>query len=217
MMSSTRTSAMVGLLLTMAFSHSHSKASGATIVWHYVGDVSRITAFTLTPANPTTLNLITFIAPTDGSNYLNGCLADLKYGFPAIAVDPTNRIINVTFSGHPGACPNIVFPASGLEGHVGPLTAGIWSIRIAHSFPFPTIYSFAVELVPPSLSIQGGVGSSVALSWPVSGDNYALEFTDNLASSNWRAVTDSPTLSGNTYTLQIPADAGSRFFRLHKL
>jgi hypothetical protein len=215
MIAYTRTSAIVGLLLTMAFSQSRSKASDATIDWHYIGDGPRVTQFMLTPNDPTTLSLITFVAPTDGSNYLNGCLADLKYGFPAIAVDPTNRIINVTFSGHPGACPNIVFPASGLEGHVGPLTAGIWSIRVAHSFPFPTIYSFAVELVPPPLSVQAGVGSSIRLSWPVSGELYALESTDDLVLGNWQVLTNSPTVSSDRYSLQISADSGSRFFRLH--
>jgi hypothetical protein len=200
----------------MAFSQSHSKASDATIDWHYVGPppFTSVTSFTLTPTNPTTLSLITFIAPTDRSNYLNSCFASFDNGYPNIVVDPTNQTINITFSGHPSVCPNIAAPVSGLEGHVGPLTAGIWSIIVDQRFP-PAVYSFSVELVP-SISVQAGIGSSLELSWPVSGDNYALEFTENLASGNWRVVTNSPTISSNYYTLQISGDSGSRFFRLHR-
>jgi len=216
MIANPRISAVVGLLLTIAFSQCHSRASDATIDWHYVGDGRPVTAFTLTPPNPSTVSLITFIAPIDGSNYLNGVCASVKFGVPIIAVNATNRTIDVTFSGHLSACPNIVLPVSGLEGHAGPLTAGTWSINVGQGFP-PTVYFFSVELVPPSLSVQAGVASSLELSWPVSADTYALEATDNLVSSNWQAVTNSPTVSSNRYTLQISGNSGSRFFRLHRL
>lgn len=211
----TKPSSMVGLLLTIAFSQCQSIASDPAINWHYVGEGPPVTEFILTPTNPTTLSVITFIAPADGSNYLNGCFAALKYGYPLIAVDPTNRTINVTFSAHPSICPNFALPVSGLEGRVGPLTAGIWSINVAQRFPL--LPSFSVELIRPPLSVQAGVGSSIELSWPISGEPYALESTDDLVSGNWQIVTNSPTLSSNTNTLQISADSGFRFFRLHHL
>jgi hypothetical protein len=213
-------SAIFGLLLILVFGGSQCTASDATISWHYIGDGPNVTAFALTPPNPTTQSFITFIAPIDGTNYLNASCAAVKYGFPAIAINATNRTIDVTFSGHASACSYIVLPVSGLEGHVGPLAAGIWSISVPPrflTFP-PTIYWFAVELVPPPLSLQATAGtSSVELSWPASGENYALESTDSLGSGNWQAVTNSPTLSSNTYTLSISANSSNRFFRLHHL
>ena len=219
MIANARISAMFGLILVIALREYQSTASDATIDWHYIGPPpnTSVTAFTLTPANPTTLSLITFIAPTDRSNYLNSCFASLNNGYPKIVANPTNQTINITFSGRPSACPFVAVPVSGVEGHIGPLTAGTWSIIVDQRFP-PAVYSFSVELVPPPLSLQANPGtSSLELSWPVSGEAYALESNDNIVSGNWHAVTNSPIISSNRYVLQISADSGSQFFRLHHL
>src|SRR5215831_16302285 len=130
MLAHLRTSAIFGLLLKLVFGDSQCRASDATISWHYIGDGPNVTAFALTPTNPSTQSFITFIAPIDGTNYLNASCAAVKYGFPAIAVNATNRTIDVTFSAHASACSYIVLPVSGLEGHVGPLASGIWSISV---------------------------------------------------------------------------------------
>jgi hypothetical protein len=211
---------LVALLLAVAFGESQSKASDTTIYWHVVGyDGPPITTFALAPPNPTTTNFITFIAPTDGSNYINDCFASYFNGYPHISVDPTNHAINVTFSGHPELCSAVVSPVSGVEGHVGPLAGGFWSVIIPGRLPQPPAYYwFNVDTVPLSLSLQASAGTSpLELFWPVSGDAYALEATDNPRSGTWQVVTNSPTISSNRNTLQISADADARFFRLRRL
>ena len=210
---------LAGFLLAIALGRSSSVASGPTIVWHIVENGPPVTAFVLTPPSPTITNDITFIAPTDGSNYINGCFASYFNGIPRISVNPTNRTIDVTFSGHPGICSAIVLPVSGLEGHIGPLPSGVWSLTIAQQFPRPpSYYWFTVDEAPLTLSLQAPPGtSSLELAWPVSGETFALESTGNPALGNWQVVTNSPTISSNQNTLRISADSACQFFRLHHL
>jgi len=215
MTASRRAIATVGFFYAAAFYVGQASASEAIVQWHVVTNGSPTVAFALIPANPTTTNVISFVAPTDGKAYINYCLAAVVNGNPAITVDVTNQIITVSFSPPPTnvACPEIVLPVDGVEGQFGPLTAGTWVFDILQN-----AYMFNVTEVPLLLSIRALTNSSaLQLEWPVSGDTFALEYNDNLAQGNWQAVTNPATILSNRNTVQIYADSVSRFFRLRQL
>jgi len=190
-------------------------ASGASIQWHDIGQGSPPLTFALNPANPTTTNVISFVAPTDGQIYLNACYATLSNGNPAIAVELPGQTIRVSFSPPPSnsTCPQIVAPVSGVDGQFGPLSAGTWVLNI-----LTNSYLFSVTEAPLPLSIQALTNSSAfQLDWPVSGDAFVLECNDGLAPGNWQVVTNSPTTSSNRNTVQVYGGSSSRFFRLRRL
>ena len=190
-------------------------ANGASIQWHYIGQGSPPLTFTLNPANLTTTNVISFVAPTDGKIYGNSCFASFANGNPAITVDSTNQTIMVSFSAPVTnvLCPLIVAPVSGVDGQFGPLSAGTWVFDILQN-----AYTFDVAEAPLALSIQAITNSSTfQLAWPVTGDLFVLEFKDGLAPGDWQVVTNPPTISGNLNTVVIHGDSGSRFFRLRCL
>ena len=169
----------------------------------------------MNPASPTTTNAIGFVAPTDGKIYGNSCLAAFACGNPSITVDSTNRTITVSFSAPVTNvfCPEIIAPVSGVEGQFGPLSAGTWVFEIlGYSYPFNVIEA------PLTLSIQELTNSSTfQLYSPVSGDTFVLEFNNALSSGNWQSVTNTPTISSNRNTVQIPGGVGNGFFRLRRL
>ena len=189
-------------------------ASGQSVRWHVITNGSPPVVFALDPAKPTTTNVISFVAPTDGNVYINYCWASVVNGNPAITVDVTNQTIAVSFSPFTNiACPLVVVPVSGVEGKIGPLSAGTWVFEsLQNSYPFH------VTEAPLMLSMQALTNSSAfQLGWPVSGDTFALEFNDGLAPGNWQAVTNPPVALSNRNTVQIYGGSGSRFFRLHRL
>jgi len=190
-------------------------AKGADVTWHIVTNHLPVLDFTLAPVSPTTTNTVSFVAPTDGQIYGNACWASVANGDPSLAVDATNQTITVWFS--PPLtnrfCPLYILPVSGVEGHLGQLKAGTWAFHILQNS-----YTFSVVEAPLLLSVQAlSNSSSLQLSWPVSGDTFVLEFNSDLASGNWQAVTNLPTISSNRNTVQILSDSNSRFFRLRRL
>jgi hypothetical protein len=215
MTSGNRATAMICLACATALCGGPSRAAEATVRWHPVTNDSPLTAFALNPANPTTTNVISFVAPTDGKIYINDCFASLDNGSPAIAVAATNQTITVSFSAPltDSVCPLIVAPVSGVDGHFGPLSAGTWVFDILQN-----AYTFSVAEAPLPLSIQAFTDSSTfQLAWPVSGNLFVLEFKDGLAPGNWQVVTNPPTTLSNRNTVQLHADSGTRFFRLRRL
>ncbi len=89
-------------------------------------------AWTLTPANPTAFDTISFAGPfAGGRSYGNSCAAagDLG-GTPQLTVDSVNRNVDLWFQGPTtDMCPMIYMPVCGLEGSFGPLAAGRWTFR----------------------------------------------------------------------------------------
>jgi hypothetical protein len=192
-----------------------ASAAEAAVRWHPLANDSPPTAIELNPAYPTTTNVISFVAPTDGQIYVNECFASVSNGSPAIAVELTNHAVAVTFSAPLTnmVCPAVVAPVSGVDGQFGPLSAGTWVFAILQNS-----YTFSVTEAPLPLTIQAAADSStIQLSWPVSGDTFVAEFRDGLERGTWQAVTNSPAISSNLETLQISNDGGSRFFRLRRL
>jgi hypothetical protein len=187
-------------------------ANATDVQWHVVMDHSPVTNFTLSPVEPTTTNIISFVASTDGEFYANSCFASVANGEPAITVDAVFLTVKVTFSAPLTniACPLVVLPVSGVDGQFGPLRAGKWSFTI-----LTNSYFFSVEEAPLSLSIKTLTNSSLSqVSWPVSGEPFALEFSDSLSSVNWQTVTNTPIVSKGQNILEIGRSPGSRFYRL---
>jgi hypothetical protein len=208
-----KTAARLGLAFVIASGGGLLAASGATVRWHYIDHGQLPQPFALSPVDPTTTNVISFVAATDGKVYINDCMASVQNGRPTITVDSTNQIIAVTFSPVTNpSCPLVVVPVSGLDGQFGPLKAGTWQFNVLQSS-----YAFSVTEVPVALSIHRLNGSSwFQLAWPVSGDEYRLEASAALSAGNWQTVTNSPTIISNLNTIQLPNQPGDRFFRLRR-
>lgn len=128
MTASKRATATVCLGCLAVLAGSLLTASGESVQWHVITNGSPPVVFALNPAQPTTTNVISFVAPTDGNVYVNFCFASVVNGNPAITVDVTNQTIAVSFSPPLTniACPLVVLPVSGVEGEIGPLSAGTW-------------------------------------------------------------------------------------------
>lgn len=188
--------------------------NGPSIGWHATGSGGPPQNFELTPASPTTADLISFVAPTDGQIYENDCFASTTCGLPMIVVDSIFQKVNVSFSAPPNwVCPLVVAPVSGVEGEFGPLRAGAWTFNL-----LGMVYNFEVIYTPVLLSVEPMGGSrSIQVSWPASGETFVLESSANLGSGNWAGVTNSPTTVSNRVTVLIDSAPGTRLFRLHRL
>ena len=70
------------------------------------------------------------------------------------------------------------------------------------------------DSVAPSMNIARS-NAFVTLSWPVTGLNFQLQETTNLALPNsWSPVAQSAVTNGNQVSVNIPTVTGSRLFRL---
>ena len=206
---------VMALLFAVAALSALFTAAGADVQWHVVTYHLPVTNFTLNPVEPTTTNIISFVAPTDGDFYANSCFASVANGEPGITVDGVFLAVKVTFSAPLTniACPLVVLPVSGVDGEFGPLRAGNWAFTI-----LTNSYLFSVAEAPLSLSIKRLTNSSLLqVSWPVSGEPFALEFSDSLSSGNWQTVTNTPIVSNGQNVLEIGRGPGSRFYRLLRL
>jgi len=70
------------------------------------------------------------------------------------------------------------------------------------------------EFARPEL-VCGRDGADVVIRW-TSSIPLQLESTENLASSNWQVVPVAPTVSGDEYTVRLPATAAAAFYRLRR-
>jgi hypothetical protein len=61
------------------------------------------------------------------------------------------------------------------------------------------------------------LGQTVTLSWPAQATNYVLETTPSLPALAWTTVTNTPTITANERSVQLPLTGNARFFRLRKL
>lgn len=96
--------------------------------------------WTIDPINPSTSQTISFTGPTDV--YSNSCFGQMALGGqPAIVVDHTNKVVELTVTGTPpSVCVLLWMPVCGLQGQFGRLPAGRWVFRSsipAVSFEIP--------------------------------------------------------------------------------
>jgi uncharacterized delta-60 repeat protein len=68
----------------------------------------------------------------------------------------------------------------------------------------------------PVLDTQHSTNNETILRWPTVYTNYALQTSSDLLSTNWLAVTNSPTVVSNMCVVTNPITSGNRFFRLAK-
>lgn len=73
--------------------------------------------------------------------------------------------------------------------------------------------TWGINAATPELAISLSQ-TAVTLSWPKEFPNAALEFTENLASSNWSAAPATPQNDGTRLTVTVPVATAQRFYRL---
>lgn len=71
------------------------------------------------------------------------------------------------------------------------------------------------DAVAVELSIARSA-SGLALSWPVQATNYILEAATTLPAVSWDVVTNTPTVTTNERSVQLPLAGNAKFFRLRK-
>ena len=116
---------------------------------------------------------------------------------------------------------------------VGPLGRASTNITYSYTFTNNTTLIFAVPdyglydnaggvsvlvapaSLPPVLTILPGNGSAT-LQWATNAEGFLLAQTTNVQASAWRDVTNLNTVQGGNYSLTLPLDSATRFFRLHK-
>ena len=59
-------------------------------------------------------------------------------------------------------------------------------------------------------------GQNVSLSWPAEATDYVLETTTSLPAVSWATVTNTPTVTTNERSVQLPLTGNAKFFRLRK-
>jgi hypothetical protein len=69
---------------------------------------------------------------------------------------------------------------------------------------------------PPLLDIHPAAPEVIELTWPAEASGYALEFTTDLITPSWNAVTNAVAFDGNFYSVQLELTGVQRLFRLHK-
>jgi hypothetical protein len=68
------------------------------------------------------------------------------------------------------------------------------------------------QTAPPALSVT----AAVVVAWPVSGDNYQLEYRPNADSGAWTAVTNLPTILNGQKEVILPRTSPQQFYQLRK-
>jgi hypothetical protein len=124
----------------------------ASVAWIEGMGAVTPSGWSISPANPSATNVITFKGPTDRS-YGNSCNAEQTFGGrPYLAIDNTAKTIELKFQGPPPAmCTLIYMPAVGFQGDFGPLAAGNWTFKCTHwRIPFQI-----------NFTVSGGVARTI--------------------------------------------------------
>lgn len=110
--------------------------------------------WSVTPANPTTGDVIHFSGPT--GTFKNSCVGQVAMGgTPIFTIDQVNKTVELWFQGPPPTiCPVPENPVCGLEGSFGPLEAGQWRFFCQHADAAFSIL-FVVGQTNTSLTYQG--------------------------------------------------------------
>jgi hypothetical protein len=74
--------------------------------------------------------------------------------------------------------------------------------------------SVLISSAGPVLTIAAGP-TSVTLEWPANASGFVLEQEGDLETAAWASVATAPTLNGANYTVTLPLDSATKFFRLH--
>ncbi len=78
-----------------------------------------------------------------------------------------------------------------------------------------SLLTIASSLAQPRLEIHRSSGTAHEFRWPGAATGFSLEVAHTLATpTGWQAVTQAPVLLNGMYSVTIPMEAGTRFFRL---
>jgi hypothetical protein len=69
--------------------------------------------------------------------------------------------------------------------------------------------------LPPRIGVETNV-SGFRLSWTTNAADYRLENTDSVQASSWSVVTNTPSVSGAKFVVDVEVIAPQRYFRLHR-
>ncbi|HON92645.1 MAG TPA: PASTA domain-containing protein [Sedimentisphaerales bacterium] len=105
-------------------------AEAASVGWIDGIGATAPTEWSISPAHPSTTDVISFSGPTD-KVYGNSCNAEAAYGgTPYLSINSSTKTIELKFQGPaPSVCPLIYKPAVGFRGEFGPLAAGNWTLK----------------------------------------------------------------------------------------
>lgn len=181
-----------------------------TVEWHSLGLPPNAspapTSFVISPANPSSVDTISFVAPANGEGGGDAAAAADKYGNPAISIDATNHTIAVTFSPPADEPVGLLDPVSGLDGQIGPLGAGSWAMTI-----LTNTYTINVARLPLSIA---PADNQVVVSWTASASNYVLQAASDLSAGSWSTVTNGIATNGNSFVFTNAISSRAAYFRL---
>jgi hypothetical protein len=166
----------------------------------YIFDQTRATGDEHYQGMRVRINNLTLVT-TNGWNPTNSWGARL-----CMATDGTGRTFPLR---HPryslGAAPTGVFDAVGIfNQESGSGSQGING------------YELIVQQVIPQTTPSLAIAQKAALTWPVSGAALQLEYSTDLSSTNWYAVTNMPVLIEGKNTVLDSMTNSHRFYRLRK-
>ena len=91
------------------------------------------------------------------------------------------------------------------NGGIGWYGGHIWLVTITN-----------IEIVPVAVLEIAVLPSTVRLSWAANVADYLLESADSLPATTWSSVPDAPSVIGDRFVLDLPAQGTQRYFRLRK-
>jgi hypothetical protein len=124
-------------------------ASAATVGWRS-GETAPPTQ--ITPMSPTHLDTVSFTAAVGFGTYGNSCEANNDLGSPTISTNTAAREFTVEFTPRPfppNFCLMVYLPVNGIEGELGQLDPGSWTLIITNvNWPLMNVtLPFTVTLI----------------------------------------------------------------------
>ncbi len=129
-------------------------AHAATVGWH-AGTDAPPTA--ISPNSPTDLDTVSFTAAIPLGPFSNSCVAVNALGSPSISANLEAHEFKVTFSATPFPphfCPQIYAPVNGIDGELGMLEPGDWTLTI-RKLDYPYINITLPFSVAPTATRSG--------------------------------------------------------------
>jgi hypothetical protein len=133
---------------------------------------------------------------------------------PGVLAAQNYTIDWITIDGGGGTSSGGAYQITGTIGQpdAGAMTGGNYSLTGG----FWSIISVVQTPAAPALAIQVTSTNTVVVSWPSPSTGYGLAANNNLSTTNWVQVAQTPTDDGATKRVVLPAAPGNLFLRLQK-
>ncbi len=125
-------------------------------------------------------------------------------------------------NGEDGLQDPLALDATGYAGntfsYATPTLAGFdtYTIKLYVDFALTALTLVDASVPDPVLSISRAGASSVEIAWPANAVGYSLEAVARLPATLWRPVTNSPSVNGDLFTVQLEATEACQVYRLRK-